>query len=595
MSVSIITCPSCTTLLLSDTVQCPTCLHVLDDERAAQFPIERRATTESASEGEDACPVCGEMVRHGLVRCWSCGSFMKQEIAETYQKLQEDAPAVEFSELPEIDQFTAQPSRSPDRQDTLLADDDDFELSPEFSLRPGAEEPERSPEDTYALTAAATSTAEDPSHEGAPTSVPAAADPQETPSAGGETGSPITGNGDASGARLAPDVPEIDHSVATGGDVLLKVALAELAEEERRRAGGPRRGQTAARRGGFLIYCPNGHRIEVQEKHRGLQGRCPKCKAPFVVPPEPPPPEPAPAAPAAGAAAAEAAAPAASAGQTTRWMDDVHLHAVKPQMLKLKPGSLKAAFDEVDLGFSEDGLLFVQLVKKGGLFGPDKKRKAAAREAIRGHLGEGKPAAEVPAARHWLFDREAVRQIAVVQPIVYAHESMFGGIEVFGPGRIAIRLPAPAGGTELMFCSFALSGFREFARNVAELYGIERLGEDVGVPLTDSYTDLKCHYSEEPVRALERVEFYQADPQIKLKIVGRKCEGCGLVVSEDSRKKEKIGGPAGKTIAKAKCPKCQKRFGSISLYDIEQAEPPRTEDSADAAETAEAPQAAAAT
>ncbi|HUG91905.1 MAG TPA: hypothetical protein VML55_13790, partial [Planctomycetaceae bacterium] len=83
-------------LLLSDTAQCPTCLHVLDAERAAAFPIERQAAAMPPSRGEVACPACGEMVRRGLVRCWSCGSFMREEIAEVYEKLQETAPGYEF-------------------------------------------------------------------------------------------------------------------------------------------------------------------------------------------------------------------------------------------------------------------------------------------------------------------------------------------------------------------------------------------------------------------------------------------------------------------------------------------------------------------
>jgi hypothetical protein len=39
-----------------------------------------------------------------------------------------------------------------------------------------------------------------------------------------------------------------------------------------------------------------------------------------------------------------------------------------------------------------------------------------------------------------------------------------------------------------------------------------------------------------------------------------------LVISEDGRKKEKLGGPDGKGLAKAKCPKCKNKFGSNTLY-----------------------------
>ena len=59
---------------------------------------------------------------------------------------------------------------------------------------------------------------------------------------------------------------------------------------------------------------------------------------------------------------------------------------------------------------------------------------------------------------------------------------------------------------------------------------------------------------------------------------GWRCSGCKLVVSEDARKKEKIGGSAGRGIAKAKCPKCKQPFGNNPLYTYT---PPVVESSED--------------
>jgi hypothetical protein len=39
-------------------------------------------------------------------------------------------------------------------------------------------------------------------------------------------------------------------------------------------------------------------------------------------------------------------------------------------------------------------------------------------------------------------------------------------------------------------------------------------------------------------------------------------------VSEDSRKKEKIGGKSDASVAKALCPKCKSKFGDITLYGL---------------------------
>ena len=73
----------------------------------------------------------------------------------------------------------------------------------------------------------------------------------------------------------------------------------------------------------------------------------------------------------------------------------------------------------------------------------------------------------------------------------------------------------------------------------------------------------------QPLRILENIDFYKGDPGFKLKVIGYKCAGCGLVVSEDSREKEKIGGKDAKKIAKAACPKCKKPFGNLPQYVLD--------------------------
>ena len=64
-----------------------------------------------------------------------------------------------------------------------------------------------------------------------------------------------------------------------------------------------------------------------------------------------------------------------------------------------------------------------------------------------------------------------------------------------------------------------------------------------------------------PVPELPRPDLYLADPALNAVIGGYRCQGCGLVVSEDGRKKEKLGGANAKGLAKAKCPKCGEKFG----------------------------------
>jgi hypothetical protein len=199
---------------------------------------------------------------------------------------------------------------------------------------------------------------------------------------------------------------------------------------------------------------------------------------------------------------------------------------------------------------------------------------------MQAHLAEDKPLEELPVADRVQFDVEAIKQFKIVQPAPNADESMFAGIPVFGAHHVALRLPKLADSDPLRFVSFPLSGFREFVGILADrpsrletarggFFEIEDLADGLGIPMRDEFDQLTCHYSDATLHCLKNIEWYQADPHYTLKLLGRRCQACKLVVSEDSRKKEKIGGLNGKGIAKAKCPKCQNKFGEISLYGLE--------------------------
>jgi hypothetical protein len=560
MSVSIVNCPQCKSLLLSDTAQCPNCHHVLHTHQDVNLSeLKTHSQVMGSGSNEIACPDCGEMVRKELVRCYQCGAFLRKEMAESYQRMRENAPDVPTPRLREVSQAPRMiPSAAPATNPTdlpPLADDDDFSLGAGVTAVPASQSvaTAASSNETYSLDAPPSS----------PSSA-AAAELPDLPMDDAKSGTKKTAPSDSESM--------IPHSEATAGDLLLDIAKQEETESESRRKQRGKR-KPGDLRTGFIIFCPWGHQIEVQEKHRGQMGKCPRCKAAFIVPLARADEKPAETTPSEAATTPASTEPAGAlaAGKFTRWMKDVRIHPLDPTKLKLKPGSLESTFDTQDLGFGLDGLLLLTLSKKGGLFGGGDKKKPEVRDAAVAHLAAGKPLTELQVAAQRLFGPDTIKQIQVVQPVVYAHESMFAGIPVFGSHRIAVRLPKPAEGNELLFASFWLSEFREFAKQMDEVFGVQGMGEDVGVPMVDKVSEHKCHYTEMTFSALENVEYHQADPNIKLAIVGRKCEGCGLIVSEDGRKKEKLGGPDGKGIAKAKCPKCQKKFGSFAFYAVESA------------------------
>ncbi|RMG36414.1 MAG: hypothetical protein D6725_10655 [Planctomycetota bacterium] len=566
MSVSIIPCPKCGELLLSDTAQCPKCHHVLG--RAGADPVDSGMHVETASSdgGSDEipCPDCGEMVRKELVRCWQCGAFMRQEIAERYLQMQENPAPVIYSLPPDqgaeeqlLDRMMGDDSQAG------TVDEDDFVLSE--SVAQAAQQ------------AAETATPASPSTPPAQSdTAPGAAAPAAAGAAGGTADAEPSGGqsagpapaADATSGEASPrnvEDDDVPHSVKTGGDVLLNIALQEEQELQQRRKtmrkrGGRRRPFVPPN--GFVIFCPNGHQIVVQERHRGMTGRCPRCKALFIVPratwtDKPKPSE----------KAAEKTEPQPEGGRFDRWLRDVRLHIVDPTKLKLKEGALEKAFEPVDIGFAKDEMLLLRLAKPG-LFGVPEKKRVEVREKVLQLLAEQVPVGDLPVEEAQAIDAEGVRTMAVVLPTPYPHESMFAGIPVFGKARIVVRIPSPnpEDATQLRFLSFTLSEFRRFARLLAARFGMDDFGVEMGVPLQDEFEELTCHYTDQKLQVLQHVDLYQADPAYELEAIGYRCGTCGLVVSEDGRKKEKIGGPAGKGLAKAKCPKCQGKFGVHPLY-----------------------------
>ena len=558
MSVSIQSCPSCRTLLLTDTVQCPLCEHVVNPEATESFSGELPGAVAVEDHGDGVeCGDCGEVVRPELVRCWRCGAFLRPEIAARFQEMQRNPSAVIYSqdESSAGDEDTAllADQQSRDSAGPSLVDEGDFELADGVNMSDADDM--GFGDDLLKHT--------DPVVDDGETG-----EPGDT-----ETASDVADDSD----RTTEEERDTAHPVAASGDALLDIAMKEELESASRKRQGAssatRGGARAVAKTGFIVFCPNGHPIEVQERHRGKSGKCPKCQSPFLVPQQNWDP-------AQGAEAVDEVVEEVEAERIyVDWLDDVHLHQVDPGALKLKAGSLAAKFDAVDVGFSAETLVLVKLVKSGGLFGGGAAKKIpAVRENVRIHLEDVQTTDGLPAAEFVSLAAETCGELRIVQPAPYAHESMFAGIDVFGTGRIGIRLPEDPESKTIDFLSFNLSEFRRVSRWMGELYGISDFGADVGVPLEDTFSERTCHYNEETtMTVVEDATYYSADETFTVTVVGHRCESCGLVVSSDARKKEKIGGKSGKGLAKAVCPKCKRLFGDNPLYSVESAEIPGDE------------------
>ncbi|TWT56916.1 hypothetical protein KOR42_02720 [Thalassoglobus neptunius] len=465
---------------------------------------------------ETPCPDCGEMVRVNSLRCWNCGAFMNKGIEEKYIALQAKPQEIIYSQMP-------------DNEVAAIDDeDDDFELS----------------------------VPTDKSETNSIADLEDASAPQENEA---------KENADAT----RPSSHDDEHA---GSDDLLDIALKDERELQKRRKERSQRGGMRTPGGGILIFCPYGCRIEVKEDHRGMQGKCPKCSAPFIVPVDPPKYKTKKSAESQGEAVVD------SAGGFDVWLTDLHLHKVNPEKLKLKADSLAKDFVPADFAFSSEKILAAVFGKKAGkLFGGGGKDDP--RSILKMQLQEGKAIADLDLAEKFEFDSESLKQLKVVQPTASRADSIFHGIPVFGEGRIAIQLPHVGDSKEIQYVSLGITQFWEFRKALEEKFGIADFGGDAGIPMERKYLPYRCQFMETQIKALDNLEFYKADDSIELEVVGFQCGKCQTTVSTQGRDQHQLGGKTAKGIAKAKCPKCQNKMGENLLYDIK-------EPTAETAETA---------
>ena len=151
MSISIVACPRCATLLLHDTVQCHPCKHIIRPDRVGELRESALPSDDAVQKDLEKCKQCGETYRTGLVRCWSCGAFTRPEIEAAYYRLLRGharslAAAGQRTDLKELTEEEARQSYEGDDDlsplpagDFLSPDvsavDQDFELSDDFLMR----------------------------------------------------------------------------------------------------------------------------------------------------------------------------------------------------------------------------------------------------------------------------------------------------------------------------------------------------------------------------------------------------------------------------------------------------------------------------
>ena len=618
MVASILSCPKCSMLILEDTAICPGCHHVLKSDHAEL--AEQVIAQSERFDGSDeiACRECQAMNRRSLVRCWQCGAFMREDIERIFQEMQSRPSAIIDAHELHVEQNAPGDSGVMEASAFDDDDEDDFELSEDYSMFVAANDPDE-----------IGTLAETTEFDLADGPLPMLHDPDAVAdvdaSASAKSANVESG---LSKARRRP-IEELDEE-----DELLRMAVREEREHNRQSAKRKR----GAAKGTFLMKGPCGDcKIRVQNYHQGMMGQCPKCALPFMVPILAKPK---------AATAEKSAAGKTGAGEPLspeHRIEAARWHEIVTKKFKPKPDLLAKQGETVDLFSRSEGLLIVWPEKKG-LMGPNAKQTAQTRTAIIAHLQAGDPLEKLPATRHELISPELLAGARLIQPAPAEQEDFTGGVKLFATGTITIEIPSPAVSTELSdieaqaaeAASTAAASAMKFAKKTPKakkakapkpkapveppircltltLSQYRRLRQwlvallstpDVlllpELPLEDATETYRCQFSEQEFVALTGAEWYQADPATPTTTVGWQCQCGKIAISEQARVEHKFGGgkPAG--LAKAKCPGCEQNFGQqplVHLTSVVAPPPPVPETTADdkqpAAATADEPRATA--
>jgi len=566
MTLSITACPKCKTLLLDDTEMCPSCHHVLKEGSAHLAELYTAGDTKYDGSKDIACRDCEALNRDGLVRCWQCGAFLREEIEQAYQEMKaHPAQAVPVQPIPDLSNLEKETqSENSDFGDDFELADDDFELADDVSMVQAELVPE--PE------------------------------------------------------AVENPIPEIkfdqteEHDEQEENEEEEK-DLFDLAVSEEKEAAGPKK-RTPGKMS-FLVKCPScSSNIRVQSYRQGKIGQCPKCSLPFMVPVLVPPKK------------AEDKKGKKEKGKVESLPEDqiitsVDWHEINEKKFKPKAKSLAGKGTKVDIIRCKEGLLFAWAEKKG-LMGVAAAQTEKARSDIAHHLLAGKPASNIPATRSELIPVELLQQVRFIWPGTVENEigtdqesedkdeqatveNFTAGIPVFGDTAIVLEIPLlpipvesetkgeaeapvhpglkqdkkkkkpkkpkkkkvkPPADPLTRCLSLTLSQYRKVRVWLEELTGQPNFLFHAQIPLENVTEQWKCELSEKQFDALASPEYYLSDPAIDTTIVGWLCQCNEVAVSEQARAEQKYGGKKPAGLAKVKCPKCEQKFGQNPLHHL---------------------------
>ncbi len=575
---SIVTCPKCQTLVLSDTVQCPGCKTVLIESRSHEVaPIS--ANTVSVVSNHDSinehpCRECGVMVRKGVVRCFNCGTFTNPDIEAKFIEKQDSQMQIMYSELEDSDEKGFADSRSNSSSDTGFHTsdfndssardegdpDDDFQLSDDIEMLDWNADDEGA--DFEYDEADRLSNSE---------SDVEISNLEELDASTEETSS------EEATSEVLPGADHVD-------DGLFSIAMLEEAEQASKRR---RQLQTSKRQmAKFLKSTDQGIMmlppcrccaIRIQPHQLGASGVCPKCKLSFRIP-----------APKTQARVIltktetsastvknvdhrfENVAVVDQVGEFQVWLRGLWFHNV--DLAKFKPAEdlLLKQYVPVDLGFSPDQVIAIPLAKKPGNYAEDDAKVQEARQKYLLRLADKTKTLDQNKDLEIMpIMLGTLSRMNIIDPIQQDLKAQFEGINIWGQGRIYVELPStPATAEKRTFLSMTISQYRELSRILTHLYGYTRFHLKSTTPIELKTEELACMFSKKNFDVLSDGEYYRHDSRYQLNLLGHVCQSCHKFLSEESRTDKKLGSAANKPPSKMKCLACGKKFGELPRFEI---------------------------
>jgi len=554
MSTVIRSCPGCKSILLSDTAECPECGHVFYQQKDSATSEVLDVGSMKSSTLAVPCPHCREMVRVGLVRCWSCNGFIREDIAARYRDMSALPQQIIYSTIPLGQRTDYLPARNDTSKGEIpkAYDAEDFELSDGFAdtrddSSPAEFELEANPkaQPSRPVSVSVSAVAQVPAEPTDGPDKPQQKTPDGRPTPASTRNAASAETSATAGAKSnAPD------------DDLLSIAMQEERELQKRRGD-----KLADRqRKMLLLHCPCGAWVRVSETQAGKSVRCSQCKQPVNVPQI-------------RRKAEKKEDKPVAAKLAVKWIENIRFFRIAPTSIALKPGSIADKFVEADLAFTDSKIVVIAFTgadkKKRSLLGKAPKiDRVEQRKQIREQIAAAGDFSTLTEVEVHSISADQVSEIRLVQPILKAHESMFAGVPVFGDGRIAIFLPIASEGGLQAYCSQSLSTFRALREVLKTNFSLELPAIENGVPEADKSDNLNCFINQSRVESVRNLNYYQQDVAYELELSGYRCKSCTAVISEEGRNKNKLGGTNGKGIAKAKCPKCSGKMGEELLYRI---------------------------